>query len=1204
MPKTTRTGTPEKMKFDSGFLSDTGALLNDDRLDPALRSYMDKGDSVFSGEEDREDVSEGVRNTLLARMRDENRISLEETNTMAREHTAFTERELKPRIALAKAKVRASNLAVAEYFLAKSRISPMDAEGSLQAVNNLMQGITPPLPQDNIPFNAVDQDNGELNIDNGDQIPENQEGNELQEQQAAVPGQEEPLFAATDDAALRQRDLRKLDSIRVEVETNTHTRRGGLKKFFTAVDRRRKSAESSMNAALRDVSIISDEIRETARRWDRKREAYRNTTFRKRYKSYDRLAQIYYMMTRRLDRNTRSIGEVLDANGGGDAKKKIAEYNGVYSMDALERIINNLRRNPYSASPVITPVKNKQLGEGSLNTEEAARPVKYHQVMTFEAYADGIKTLTDYRENNKKKIRMKLLSDFRGYRAKNQFTSKTNTALTDSGQTRQERGKMTRQELDANIQARANPNPPQNVPVPEPLGMDAAEMNLIIDEKGTNNSFLVSESSAKIYKARVKNAFGQNVKGMYVEGEFFSDDYTAMQNMSQSSFIGSPTWDNAGQEEAVRIAIRRSDFFRHINAGTIQYYASYDASNIAELGDIRSKYNPAPEQGQGENGNPQQNDNAQNENPQQPDEAMSAVILLNAYIDSRNGGVNGQDAPGPDALINQLRQALHVLASSGLSKESKRDLGTLLLAEDDTALWELARDYAERLGGRFSHRLKGLPATGELMRIGLLQEFADPREFDWTDIGKSLRPDKLNMHIEDLSAKRDGFFSLTNLRQSFWDGSLLGTLSGSFSAVTADVGAMKIGGDINYACNMFTKNYGEVAADASTNWGIALAPIPAIITATTGGIQKVEDDKGEYSYEPSEAAKTSLSIIGTIQSALSFVEHIASLVEEIKNAAKAKSNGESIWPYVGSIFKLIIDMIGDLIDIVYWWLDTPLIKGVVKLFGVVKNVVAIVKGIIDSIKTSMEVSRIKSTESDIETAMTQYAARKNTVLQNGQAQNVTEDDMENTQQKIGLAASNNSQGQYFLSLAKSRARRARKMAISSIITNSIDATGNFLGAASALSWFNPIALPFKIATKVSAFIGWAVGKIHDSGHFSENVAKALGNSKFASYSGFNSALKRETGINNKHYLVDLARIFMAIDTHHLIRKPGKTDGETALAINLMQPYLSLAGAGDERFQGGNLTRNKALLQRVPLPKILAAVGAPSNWRAVLRSSIA
>ncbi len=1199
MPKKTRTGTPEKMKFDSGFLSDTGTLLNDDRIDPTLRSYMDKGDSVFSEEADREQVAEGVRNTILARMRDENRFSLEETNIMAGKHTDFTERELKPRIALAKAKVRASNLAVAQYFLAKSRISPADAEGSLQAVNSLMQGIIPPLNQGNGSLNEID----DQSIENGDQGPENQEQNELLEQPDAVPGEQEPLFASSDDTALRQQDLRKLDTIRVDVEANTHTRRGGMKKFFTGVELRRKNAESSRNNALLDVRNISEEIRETARRWDRKREAYRNTTFRKRYKSYDRLAQIYYMMTRRLDRNTRSIGEVLEANGRGDAKKKIAEYNGVYSMEALERIITNLSRNPYSASPVITPVKNKQLGEGSLNSEEASRPIKYHQVMTFEAYADGIKTLTDYRENNKKKIRMKLLSDFRGYKAKNQFTSKTNTALTDSGLSREARGKMTRQQLDENIAARSGQNPPQNGPVPAPLGMDASQMNLIMDERGTNNAFIVSETSAKIYKARVKNAFGQNVKGMYVEGEFFSDDYTAMQNMSQSSYIGSPTWDKVRQEEAVRIAIRRSDFFRHINAATIQYYASYDSSNIAELSKIRDKYNQAPAQNEGED----QGQNAeapQGENPQQPDTATAAVILLNAYVDSRHGGENGQALPQSEDFLNQLRQALDTLAGGDASNDSKRDLGTLLLAEDDPALWDLAREYAEHLGGRFKHRIKGLPATGELMRIGLLQEFADPREFDLTDIGKSLRPDKLNMHIEDLSAKRDGFFSLTNLRQSFWDGSLLGTLSGSFSAVTSDVGSMKIGGDINYACNSFTKNYGEVISDASTNWGLALAPIPAIITATTGGIQKVEDDKGGYTYKPSEAANTSLSIIGTIQSALSFVEHIASLVQEIKHAAKAKSKGESIWPYVGSIFKLILDMIGDLINIVYWWLDTPLVKGVVKIFGLVKNIVGFVKGIVDSIRTSMEINKITSTESDIETAMTQFAARKNTVLQNGQTQNVTENDMETTKQKIGFVASNNSQGQYFLSLAKSRARRARKMAIASIITNSIDGAGNFMGAASALSWFNPVALPFKIAAKVSAFIGWAVGKIHDSGHFSENVAKALGNSDFAKYSGFDSALKRETGINNRHYLVDLARIFMAVDTHHLIRKPGKTDGETALAINLMQPYLSVAGAGDQRFQGDNLTRNKALLQRVPLSKILAAVGAPSNWRAVLRSSIA
>ena len=78
---------------------------------------------------------------------------------------------------------------------------------------------------------------------------------------------------------------------------------------------------------------------------------------------------------------------------------------------------------------------------------------------------------------------------------------------------------------------------------------------------------------------------------------------------------------------------------------------------------------------------------------------------------------------------------------------------------------------------------------------------------------------------------------------------------------------------------------------------------------------------------------------------------------------------------------------------------------------------------------------------------------------------------------------------------------------------------------------------------------------------------------------------------------------MAIDTHYLIRKDNKSEGESSLAITMMQPFLNIAGQGDERY-GAQKQTNLARFKEVKLEKLIAAVGGPSgNWRAVLRSSI-
>jgi hypothetical protein len=161
---------------------------------------------------------------------------------------------------------------------------------------------------------------------------------------------------------------------------------------------------------------------------------------------------------------------------------------------------------------------------------------------------------------------------------------------------------------------------------------------------------------------------------------------------------------------------------------------------------------------------------------------------------------------------------------------------------------------------------------------------------------------------------------------------------------------------------------------------------------------------------------------------------------------------------------------------------------------------------------------------------------------------------------------------------------------------------------------NPVGLGFRLGGKVTSFIGWCVGKGYDEHNFNKNIEEILGSKYWADRDDenitrkderFNTVLKRETGIQNMHYLMDLSRIFMAIDTHYMVHNP-RGDGETALAINLMRPYISMAenGANNDMYEDAATRQtNAGKLRNISLSSLMSAVGGPGNWRAVLRKSL-
>ncbi|MBQ6966693.1 MAG: hypothetical protein IJP84_02175 [Lachnospiraceae bacterium] len=1176
------------MNFDSGFLADTASLNNaniQNQLNDDLRSYMDKGDAVFAGEQGRDNVIAGVRQTLLNAMKEENMASARDAQAKGEEHDEFTRKNIDPIINNLKNLKKAEIIEKARYQVALKRLGARDNPGGAMArdatneiahmfdvLNTEWQdadrlvtghpGVNPvPAAEQPQAPSAIPPAAGPGAVAGA--APAGAAPGAGAAPAGAAPAQEPVLFESGATVAARKEIRDEIGKIRTEVANTT----GG--RF---AERKEKSARADKEKAIADTrkakAELARRLSEKATEWDKIRQNYRDTTFRNHYNKYDGMASSYYTFTRatgnQAERNLATYAGVA---------KSIAEYTGVYNTGQFNSLADAIENNPYAE--VRLGKKNyKDRTTDSLNEEVPNRFIKLHKTIVMNAFGEGVHNQAEETETGAKRIRMKLLSDFRGYRAKSQYTDNTHKNTRATNDSAAARGKMTPAEI-------RNSNPQA------PVGTEAARMNLVLDEKGKNREFLFSEKSAEIREVKTKN--GQTVKGFYSEGRFISADHTKMNDDSQMKG-GGKELESISYEEKLRDAIRRSDFFRHINSGTIQHYMGYEAAEEFGQAAIEQVY-----QQRGAQAN--------------PGFTYSVVQLIKGYTNPQGDPQTTQwlqqhHLPtAHDANTLNLINIYAVNVAKSEPGDDVRNLGILLLSANDPDLWTIAKEMAEntkgKFGGegRFKNRLRGLPASGEPMRIALMEEFARDRSVHWgslmtyTSLPMELMPDRLQMHVEDLSAKRDSFFSFTNLRQSFWDGSLFSAMTGEFSLEGSALGRTDFSrGQQQYAESV-----------AALNEKIHFLPRDIAIE----GIQTAAEF-GEFK------PKTTGAWFNFFSHIYSTVLNLVKLVSQFKEIKDIGLHRE-LWPHILEIIETIADICLSIASMVACFMEetgTKLASGITSLC---KDIVELIKNIVTLGKSFVERYRIHSSRKNIETAMTQSKDRVKQLRQQNPNAQINEASFQNDTEKMGYVSERNTQGTMFLSMARQRTKRTQITQSFDFFKNAIKISGDAVAIDSAAKDFDPRSWAFTLGAKAVGFIGWCVGKIYDKHKGDELLHLAIGNRpelgsglfRGKVKSGrFDHILKRETGINNVHYLSDVARIFMAIDTHHLVRKGNKSNGETALVTNLMSPYLKMAGSGDQRYSNqANKGTNEGYFQNVKLRKLLEAVGAPSNWRAVLRQSI-
>ncbi len=1020
-------------------------------------------------------------------------------------------------------------------------------------------------------------------------------------------------------------------------------------RFFKFRNLRKKSSRKRRAALAAEMDTKIQGIRQKAENWRVVREDYKKNIMRKHYRDYDNLAKTWYELTHEyamstLPRNaTTEMKRQMVANRAipQEHAKKIVEYTGIYDMDSINAGIDTALANVNTAitADAFTIVPYKRLVD-SQNLEDPENLTKTHTriLMLGEANAEnGIKT------------RYKFDPSFLGDRAKHQFAAAESEDLVPDqpGEQPVHVVQPINNEGQDEIDEEAEQQEAQQE---RELRRHAENMHLESDRKDINNRFLFSEKNAEILHARLKRN-GRTVYGFYMNGEFITNDTEGetvkgkqgqpdsrrVAGKKDMKFFGRRNWNKQEKAEKLRVAIRSSPFFKHVNARTIQYYAGYDAEG--DYGEDLEKNMDKYWKKAGKDGITKAGEIQKLRQNPQAYSAMNSNLkgpALVAYIidaGKRQRGENEQafsfDDPKADPVLN-------IALTS--DKKALQLACIAMLVNDDPRFWGLARKIvvdSRRVDARTRAKMKYLPETGNLMRMGLLEELANHQGvFSEVDLEEGDPLDFIDIpsrkvYMEELENRRGtgNWFKKNLLNGKFVSYAMKAASTGmSMYNNLSDAGNMLKDSDYEVDDDtatareerIFWASYGETVAE-SNNISSVLSAAGIAVTGFLGGDMSVARDVGFQFFDCLEIVNQVTSIGKSIWKFIKYV------YKKIKQKKPEDMTAEELRKFqakqretlkdldfngcraVLKFLNTVVGLVNNLRDLASYhiakdedsagwgsvvnetWGSFLEYKGPLEyICNTIQNGISILNDIIEIVASTKRIGRIDRADRDIETALSVFKSPRDNL------RGVIDPDEEN-KRKLGEAASQNSQAQYFMSLTKMQSRKQRSAAgwdigarVLSVAKDTFsmayDPTGGVVSKV-----LRAVLSP---APMLVNFIGWTIGKLkYDRQNFNNNIASMLGDASYGSTPYFDKVLKRETGIVSSAYLVDLARIFMSIDTHALINKDNKSEGELDLAEKVVGTLY------------GNV--NEESIKNVELGDMLQYAGfdGDSDWRSVLRNSI-
>ncbi len=1037
----------------------------------------------------------------------------------------------------------------------------------------------------------------------------------------------EPLRGKRADLSKTEGELHSAISL---MYSGRFSKLGYFERNFT-LPRKIRNLEAERDKKLSEIKSAEKKVMDNAESWAGSLRRYRSTVYAKHFKEYDSLAEMYYKVTREFDRQAANPAAPADAANPAlanpvaaapadaaapanpadaaapanpaaavpanpaaaapgnqrairqDAQKRIKEYAGIYDPQGLQTFMTAIETQPnYAFNKDSIPVKFRhRQGADSVNIYDDANKTVTHTRILMETEEAGTPS-----------VRYKVDDNFEARMSKRQ-----------------------RPITGGSVPVPVNPMDVMPDSFHQPMHAENIAA-LSANKRDVHGRYLESEESAAIVSARLKRN-GARVHGFYMNDQFVTDEDTSdnggiATGKEGMQYSGRPDWDKQGRAEKLRAAIRQSSFFKHVNARTIQYYASYNSEEITgqregEMLDYRAALQ-------------QRKDN--HEQVVDPTD-----ISFAAQMDRIPEGELSQamaayilDNPGalPSNSVNDLSTDRVLSRFIAVHSERLPEVAAYLLAANDPARWKLGRamiEFSSHVSRTTKLRLKYLPESGELMRLGLLEElnknFKQRQAMTEEDPLGLLNFDRYNVFSDELMNRRGkrnaaarGFFTGAPAKKIL---SFAGNTTGA--AITGAMGVRE-----QWLGSPDTMTSGEKA-----EWGAALRET-ALWTSygemlTTflsnpilGSAGFVASLGTAFPGTGEGAGRDIVTDFGSLNSVLKDIVKIYSAITKLwrkrKGVKETQRKGEdqledldfktardiikitncslniatSIMGIIGTHMTTfdsddaLTGAVGDFAGPQKW------ING---LIDIGRQILGVADDILVIIAANRRIGRIDSfTQGKLKTAMDSVPEGR-------------VPDPADAEQLMGVSARDSAHTRYFMSLTRQESRKERSAAgwdISSRASRIAKDICSLVPTAEA----KIAKAVFTVAPYITDFIGWTIGKLkYDRQNFNMNIATMLGDKSYSDTPYFNDVLKRETGIVNKHYLVDLARIFMSIDTHALIQNSDFVNnrGDAELAMGVVGTLYGKS--------------NVMTYKQIQLKDMLryAGVDARSNWRSLLRNSL-
>ncbi len=952
-----------------------------------------------------------------------------------------------------------------------------------------------------------------------------------------------------------------------------------------------RSNRSDYNKTFTEQDDNAKAIKRKTDDWKKQYNKYSSTTVKSYDNTYDSLAKTWYELTHEYSVSelgkTPSAQEIADAMNkrsiSASEAKNIEEYAGIYDMNGFQALYNHLNQNPYL--PLTSDDLPKKNADANDTIHSSDPFTLIHDKISMYSSPDANGVVTEY------------LFD------RNFFSTNTGSLV------------------------------------------HAEDAKLTSDAVDLNNRYLYSETSSDIVSAKTSRT-GERVYGFYLNGEFVTDEHLAsprerLSRASDMKYFGRKDWDKLAKADKLRNAIRSSPFFKHVNSATIQLYAGYNAdvdygSKIKEMFDNR--YAQGQERPENQLKDTSLFPNARvlrnyiNNLPASKKGDYIAAYILQKY----ESGAFTTDFISNDRILKLIND------TPGIEK----DIALRLLAEDGkTSLWSYARQLILNRPSLVSKRtmvmLRQLPARGEMMRVGLLDELVNHQgfftEYDAanSDIMGLFHLPELRVYQEELMSKRGkrAWFDRNLLNGSLFNNALgaamsgyagiHGIIDGAASEPTTDKKGNKVESDYEVSDtekrkrtqDLMWMEFGKTMAQGSRIMGLTeglLAAGGAAYGATNLSLTETTADSFRASTIGTDAAYAVNGLddlIKVVYKGFKACKHVYLMRNDPAYKAEhdqAKQN--TLQSYTGAEgyvkefctwLQQLVSSLQNLFSIGGMESDNVITgkhyadpgtfswKGpLFKIFQAIKDVLDLVNGIVDVVSSQKRINRLDATDNSIETVLDE-------LQQSLSAPAGAPDTMTPQNRELANAALENFQAQFYLALAKRQGRKERSKAGFTIASSSVRFIADVLGAVS--DGTNPDMMiasgVFTVAPSLIDFTSWFVTKVHyDIPNFNDSIAMMLGDKSYSSAPYFNDVLKRETGIVSKNYLLDLAKIFMTIDSHVLINDP-KNPGQKAMGDMMLK---SLYDNVDDT------TRRTSKLSELLR---YAGLSAGTNWRSLLRLSL-